>query len=108
MARAILTKESVYKLPKVRYLKIEHPQENTLMQLPICDSFTACIVAQPLCYTRLATFAGMVKIYNVRYSCTLTAGFLNGEEVMRDDYSDQHRFSIPITSVGFLLIIFVD
>lgn len=78
---------------------MERSQENSLMQLPIHSSFIARFLAQPLCYTRLATFAGIAEIYNVSYSCTLAAGFLNGEEIMRDDYSDQHRFSIPITQV---------
>ncbi|CAF1487277.1 unnamed protein product [Adineta steineri] len=103
IAQTIFTKESINKLPKVRYLKMERPQENPLMQLPINETFLACFIAQPLCYTRLATFAGIVKIYNVQYSCTLTAGFLNGEEIMRDDYSDQHRFSIAITSDTIIL-----
>ena len=86
-------------MAKVRHLQLERPQENLLMQLPMHSSFIARFIAQPLCYTRLATFAGLVQIYNIQYSCILTAGFLNGEEIMRDDFTDQHRFSIPITSV---------
>jgi hypothetical protein len=90
-------------MAKVRYLQMERPQENPLLQLPIQTSFIACFVAQPLCYTRLATFVGLVEVYNIQYSCVLTGGFLNGEEIMGDDFSDQHRFSIPITSVGLFI-----
>lgn len=99
IARTIFTKESVYKMAKVRQLNLERPQENRLMQLPIHASFISCFLVQPLCYTRLATFAGIVEIYNVKYSCILKAGFFDGEEIMRNDYTDQHRFSIPITPV---------
>ena len=87
-------------MAKVRDLIVEHAQDNPLMQLPIHTAFLSNFVAQPVCYTRLAAFAGIVEIDHVRYSCTLTAGFLNGEEIMHDDYSNQHRFSVPITSVG--------
>jgi hypothetical protein len=79
---------------------MESTQLNPLMQLPIHTSFIARFIIQPFCYTRLANFAGIVEIYNIKYSCILIAGFLNGEEIMRDDFTDQHRFSIPITSVG--------
>ena len=95
-------------MAKVRYLKLEQSQENSLMQLPIQSSFIACFLVQPLCYTRLATFAGIVKISNLHYACALTGGFLNGEEIMREDFSNQHRFSIPITSVGFFLKILMN
>jgi hypothetical protein len=87
-------------MAKTRPLQIEPTQVNPLMQLPIDNSFTSRFIIQPLCYTRLATFAGIVEVYNIKYSCILTAGFLNGEEIMRNDFSDQHRFSIPITQVG--------
>ncbi|UJR33002.1 hypothetical protein I4U23_020462 [Adineta vaga] len=103
IAHTILTKESVSKSTKIRHFKMEYPNENPLMQLPIQDSYHALFSAQPLCYTRLATYAGIVRVYNIPYSCTLTAGFLNGEEIMRDDYSDQHRFSIAITSETIVL-----
>jgi len=97
----MFTKESVFKMAKVRYLNMEHPQENPLMRLPIHTSFISRFIAQPLCYTRLATFAGIVEVYNVRYSCILAAGFFNGEEIMRNDFTDQHTFSIPITLVEY-------
>jgi len=89
-------------MAKIRNLNIEPQQENPLMQLPIHTSFIAHFLVQPICYTRLATYAGIVEIYNIKYSCILTAGFFNGEEIMRNDFTDQHRFSIPITSVEFL------
>jgi len=78
---------------------MERPQDNPLMQLPIENSFISRFVIQPLCYTRSATFAGLVESNNVPYSCVLTGGFLNGEEIMRNDYLDQRTFSIPITLV---------
>ena len=93
-------------MAKVRNLKIEPIQKNLLMQLPIHSSFIGRFIILPLCYTRLATFAGIIEIYNIRYSCILTAGFLNGEEIMRNDYSDQHRFSIPIIVVKVLQLFF--
>lgn len=93
-------------MAKVRNLIMERTQENPLMQLPIHTSFISLFLIQPVCYTRLATFSGIVEIYNVRYTCTLTGGFLNGEELMLDDYSDQHRFSIPITSVTLMVFRF--
>jgi len=99
IARATYTKESVHKLAKNRPLILERTQENSLMQLPIDNSFISRFIIQPLCYTRSATFAGIVEINHVRYSCILSAGFLNGEEIMRYDYSDQRTFSTPITSV---------
>ena len=86
---------------------MERSQKNSLIQLPIHTSFISFFTVQPLCYTSMATFTGIVEIYNIQYSCTLTRGFLNGEEIMQNDYSDQHRFSIPITSVGFFLMIIV-
>jgi hypothetical protein len=100
IARAIYTKESVHKMSKVRILSMERPQENSLMQLPIEKSFLSRFVIQPLCYTRSATFAGIVELNHVSYSCILSGGFLNGEEIMRYDYSDQRTFSMPIKSVG--------
>ncbi len=100
IARTIYTKESVHKLAKNRHLTMERTQENPLMQLPIENSFISRFVIQPLCYTRSATFAGIVEINHVPYSCILSAGFLNGEEIMRYDYSDQRTFSTPITSVS--------
>ena len=90
-------------MAKVRTLKMEPRQTNPLMRLPIHTSFIARFLVQPVCYTRSATFAGMLQIYNLQYSCTLAEGFLNGEEIMRDDFSDQHRFSIPITPVDNLV-----
>jgi hypothetical protein len=87
-------------MAKVRSLSIERSQENPLMQLPIDRSFISRFVIQPLCYTRPATFTGIVEMNQVPYSSVLTGGFLNGEEIMRCDYSDQRMFSIPITSVG--------
>jgi hypothetical protein len=106
IAQATFTKESVYKMAKARYLTMERPQENSLMQLPIDTSFISRFVIQPLCYTRKATFTGIVELSGVPYSCLLTGGFLNGEEIMRNDYSDQRIFSIPITSVGKKRFIF--
>lgn len=90
-------------MAKVRTLKMEPRQSNPLMQLPIHTSFIARFLVQPVCYTRSATFAGMLQIYNFRYSCTLAEGFLNGEEIIQEDFSDQHRFSIPITPVDHSL-----
>jgi len=86
---------------------MEYPQENSLMQLPIHTSFIAHFLVQPLCYTRTATFAGIVEVFNIRYSCILTAGFFNAEEIMQNDCTDQHRFSIPIKSVEFLGFFFL-
>lgn len=106
IARTIFTKESVSKIAKIRQLNLEPIQENRLMQLPINTSFISSFLVQPLCYTRLATFVGIVRIYNVRYSCVIQAGFFNGEEIMRNDYSDQHRFSLPITPVEIILYFF--
>ncbi|CAF1642001.1 unnamed protein product, partial [Adineta ricciae] len=103
IAHAILTKESVSKSAKPRYLTMDIPQENPLMQLPITETYVALFFAQPLCYIRLATYTGKVRVYNIPYSCVLAAGFLNGEEIMRDDYSDQHRFSIAITPETLIL-----
>ena len=100
IAHAIYTKDSVHKMSKVRALSLERPQENSLMQLPIENSFLSRFVIQPVCYTRSVTFAGIVELNHVAYSCILSGGFLNGEEIMRYDYSDQRTFSIPITSVG--------
>jgi hypothetical protein len=77
------------------------------MRLPIPTSFTAHFIAQPLCYTRLPAFVGIAVVGSIRYSCILTAGFVHGEEIMRDDFSDQHRFSIPITSVEYFLRMFI-
>ncbi len=99
IAQAIYTKESVHKMAKVRSLSMERPQENPLMQLPIEKSFLSRFVIQPLCYTQSATFAGIVELNRVPYSCILSGGVLNGEEIMRYDYSDQRTFSVPITSV---------
>ena len=79
---------------------MERTQENLLMQLPIESPFTSRFVIQPLCYTRSATFTGIIETNNVQYSCTLARGFLNGEEIIRNDYLDQRTFSIPIASVG--------
>ncbi|CAF3902550.1 unnamed protein product [Rotaria sordida] len=98
IARTIFTKGSAHKMAKVRYLKMERLQENPLMQLPIHTSFIARFTIQPLCYTSLATLIGVLESDNVQYSCIITAGFLKGKEIMRDNFSDQHRFSIPITS----------
>ncbi|CAF3917403.1 unnamed protein product [Rotaria sp. Silwood2] len=98
IAQTIFTKESVYKMAKVRYLRMERIQENPLMQLPIHTSFIARFTIEPLCYASPAVLAGVLESDNVRYSCTLIAGFLKGEEIKRDKFSDQHRFSIPITS----------
>ncbi len=89
-------------MTKVRYLNTEPRQENPLMQLPIHNSFLARFVAQPLCYRPLAIFTGIAEVDQVRYACVLTAGFLNGEEIMRNDWTDQDRFSIPITPVGIV------
>jgi len=100
IAQAIYTKESVHKMTKVRVLSMERPQENSLMQLPIEDSFLSRFIIQPLCYTRSATFAGIVELNHVSYSCILSGGYLNGEEIMRYDYSNQRTFTVPITSVG--------
>lgn len=83
---------------------MERPHENRLMQLPIENSFTSRFVIQPLCYTRSATFAGIVEVNHVPYSCTLNSGFLNGEEIVRHDYSNQRSFSIPITTVKRTLL----
>lgn len=107
IAQTIFTKESVYKMAKVRSLKMEPTQVNPLMQLPIHTSFIARFIIQPFCYARLATFAGIVQVYNIQYSCIITAGFLNGDEIMRNDFTDQHRFSIPITSVENFVFSFV-
>jgi len=100
IARATYAKESAYKLAKSRNLTMERPQENSLMQLPIEDSFLSRFIIQPLCYTRSATFAGIVELNHVPYSCILSGGYLNGEEIMRYDYSNQRTFTVPITSVG--------
>lgn len=99
IARTVLTRESVWKAPQSRSLQLERVFENPAMYLPVGGSFVAFFFAQPQCYTRLATFVGIVKIHNVRYSCTLAAGFLHGDEFLRDDCADQHRFSIAITPV---------
>jgi hypothetical protein len=99
IARTILTKESVSKMIPVRNLVIERQQENSLMYLPLQTSFTSCFIVQPICYRRSPMFVGIVKIYRAQYACTLTNGFLNGEEIVHGDCSDQHRFSLPITSV---------
>jgi hypothetical protein len=99
IARATYTKESVHKLAKVRNLTMERVQENPLMQLPIESSFISRFIIQPLCYTRSATFTGIVEMNRVSYSCVLAGGFLNGEEITHYDDSDQRTFSIPITSV---------
>ncbi len=98
-------------MAKVRFLTIERLQENPLMQLPIENSFLSRFVIQPLCYTKSATFAGIIQMNNTPYSCILAGGFLNGEEIMRNNDLDQHTFSIPITSVGkkdcaFILFIY--
>lgn len=86
-------------MAKVRTLRMDPRQSNPLMQLPIHTSFIARFLVQPLCYARLATFSGILEIYNLRYACTLVGGFLHGEEIMRNQASDQQRFSIPITQV---------
>jgi hypothetical protein len=86
-------------MAKVRYLTMEPLQENPLMQLPISTSFISRFVVEPLCYKRSGTFAGNLLINKVRYSCILTGGFLNGEEIMRSNYSDQRIVSVPITAV---------
>ncbi len=99
MGRTIFTKDSAYKTAQARNLVLERSEENPLMLLPIQNSFIARFLVQPLCYTRLASFVGLVEIDQVKYMCTLAAGFFNGEEVIDDDYSDQHRFAIPVTSV---------
>ncbi|CAF3412721.1 unnamed protein product [Rotaria sp. Silwood1] len=98
IARTIFTKESVYKMAKVRYLRMERIHENPLMQLPIHTSFIARFTIEPLCYTSLATYAGILKNNNISYSCILTAGFLKGEEITLNKLSDHHQFSICITS----------
>ncbi|CAF1103888.1 unnamed protein product [Adineta steineri] len=103
IARAIYTKESVHKIAKVRSLTMERLQENPLNQLPIEHSFISRFVIQPLCYTRSATFTGIVENNNISYSCALTGGFLNGEEIMRNNSSDQRTFSIPITQDTIIL-----
>ncbi|CAF3591123.1 unnamed protein product [Rotaria sp. Silwood1] len=103
VARALYTKESVHKMAKVRSLTMERPQENPLMQLPIENAFISRFLIQPLCYTRSATFAGIVEINRVPYSCILNGGFLHGEEIMRSDYSHQRTFSIPITTDTIIL-----
>lgn len=78
---------------------MEHPNENLLMQLPIENTFTSRFIIQPQCITRPVTFSGIVEMNHVSYSCVLAGGFLNGEEIMRYDYSDERTFSVPITSV---------
>ncbi|CAF4720768.1 unnamed protein product, partial [Rotaria sp. Silwood2] len=90
-------------MAKFRNLTMERPQENPLMQLPIEYTFLSRFLIQPLCYTRSATFAGIVEINRVPYSCILNGGFLHGEEIMRNDYSQQRTFSIPITSDTIIL-----
>ncbi|CAF1638189.1 unnamed protein product [Adineta ricciae] len=103
IARTTYTKENVHKMPKIRSLTIEPPQENPLMQLPIDGSCMSRFLIQPLCYTRSGTFAGIVQNNNRSYSCILTGGFLNGEEIMRDDYVEPNRISIPITPDTLIL-----
>ncbi|CAF1307603.1 unnamed protein product [Rotaria sordida] len=103
IARATYTKESAHKMAKVRNLTMERTQENPLMQLPIENTFLSRFLIQPLCYTRSATFAGIVEVNHVPYSCILNGGFLHGEEIMRSDYSQQRTFSIPITSDTIIL-----
>ena len=87
-------------MAKVRYLTMERKQDNPVMQLPIEPSFISRFVVEPLCYTRSATFAGIVELHRVPYSCRIAAGFLHGEEIMRRDFADQRSFTIPITPVG--------
>lgn len=72
------------------------------MQLPVHSSFIAKVTIQPLCYSYPSVFAGNLVMNGARYTCSLTAGYLTGEEIIRDDASNQHRFSIPIASVEFL------
>lgn len=100
IARATYTKESVHKMAKVRLLSMERPHENPLMQLPIENSFLSRFVIQPVCYTRAATFVGIVEHNHVSYSCILSGGLLNGEEITRYNRGDQRVISVPITSVG--------
>lgn len=100
IAQATYTKKSVHKLAKARFLKTERAPENPLMQLPVENSFISRFVIQPQCYTRPVTFSGIVETNHVPYACVLAAGFFNGEEIMRYDYSDQRTFSVPIASVG--------
>lgn len=88
-------------MPIERDLIVERRPDNPLMQLPIQKKIVARLHIQPICYTRLLTFNGILRIGTAQYICSLTAGFLNGEQIMYDDYSDQHRFSIPITNVIF-------
>ena len=100
IGRTIFTRESVHKMAIGRNLMLQRTQDNPLMQLPIQSTFVSRFLIQPLCYTRLVTFTGIVEIERTQYVCTITAGFLNGEQIMHNDYSDQHRFSMPITPVG--------
>lgn len=87
-------------MAKARSLTMERSQENPLMQLPIENSFLSRFLIQPLCYTRSATFAGVVEVNNVPYYCILTGGLLNAEEIVRNEYLEQRTFSTPIRSVG--------
>ncbi|UJR14156.1 hypothetical protein I4U23_001151 [Adineta vaga] len=103
IAHANYTKENVHKMPKVRSLIIDQLQENPLMQLPIENSFTSRFAIQPLCYTRSATFAGIIENNHTSYSCILTGGFLNGEEIRRNDNVESKIFSIPITPDTLIL-----
>ncbi|CAM4888264.1 unnamed protein product [Rotaria socialis] len=98
IARKIFNKGSADKMAKVYDLQMERLQENPLMRLPIRPSFISRFTIQPLCYLCSSTYAGILETNNTQYSCTLATGCLNGEEIVGDDASDQHRFSIPITS----------
>lgn len=87
-------------MAKVRLLSMERPDDNPLVHLPIENSFLSRFVIQPVCYTRAATFVGIVEWNHVSYSCILSAGLLNGEEITRYNQSDQRTFSVPVRSVG--------
>ncbi|CAF4672327.1 unnamed protein product, partial [Rotaria magnacalcarata] len=78
---------------------MERPQEKAIMQLPIEDSFISRFLIQPLCYTPSAKFTGIIEFNRIRYSCILNGGFLHGEEIVRNNSSNQRTFSIPITTV---------
>lgn len=100
IARATFTKDDVNKMPKVRTLTMERRQDNPLMQLPIESCFTSRFLVQPLYCTRPAAFAGIVEHNHIPYSTVLTSGFLNGEQIVRNDFMDRRTFSVPITLVS--------
>ncbi|CAF1311981.1 unnamed protein product [Rotaria magnacalcarata] len=103
IARATYNKESVNRMAKVRTLVMERPQEKAIMQLPIEDSFISRFLIQPLCYTPSAKFTGIIEFNRIRYSCILNGGFLHGEEIVRNNSSNQRTFSIPITTETIIL-----